>query len=69
MTHVVIQLYLLMLKYVMVELLTADVGIEAETFYRESTMSIEVLQGDTLQKIRFWCKDPVGYLFPYVQLT
>ena len=53
----------------MVELLTADVGIEAETFYRESTMSIEVLQGDTLQKIRFWCKDPVGYLFPYVQLT
>ena len=53
-------MYLSMLTCVMVELLTTDIGVEAETFYRQSTMSIEVLQGHTLQKIRFWCKDPVG---------
>ncbi|KAI0220817.1 Inositol 1,4,5-trisphosphate receptor type 3 [Lamellibrachia satsuma] len=38
-------------------LLNSEVDVDAEAFYSKSTISIEVLQGESLQKIRFWCQD------------
>ena len=43
----------------MADLLNSEVDVEAEAFYSKSTISIEVLQGESLQKIRFWCQDQV----------
>lgn len=42
-----------------IELTKKEGELEIWEFYMESTMSVEILKNNALQRIYFWCKDKV----------